>query len=82
MSRRPNTKAPAAKYTRTNLKLDTEAYRRLFVTSVMEGIPASEIVSRLIADHLKGWSMPADRRHSPESASPAAQVSESAPVAA
>jgi hypothetical protein len=35
-----------------------EQYRRLLVFSVMENRPASDIVSQLIATHLRGWSMP------------------------
>lgn len=43
---------------RANLRLDAEQYRRLLVFSVMESRSAGEIVSKLLKDHLKGWSMP------------------------
>lgn len=52
--------APRREHTRANLRLDAECYRRLLVASVMENRPAGEIVSQLIAEHLKRWSMPGD----------------------
>ncbi len=52
--------APKHESARANLRLETECYRRLLVASVMEGRSAGEIVSRLIADHLRRWSLPAD----------------------
>lgn len=52
-------KAPKREQTRANLLLDTEAYQRLFVTSVMARESAGDIVSRLIAEHLKSYALPA-----------------------
>ena len=56
-----------------SLRVSTEAYRRLFVTSVMSGETASAIVEGLILDGLKRFSMPADlsRRQTTQSAPPA-----------
>jgi hypothetical protein len=58
---------------RANLRLDAEQYRRLLVFSVMESRSAGEIVSKLLEDHLKGWSMPGKvtSRQNTQSASPA-----------
>ena len=51
-------KAPEHEVVRANLRLDAEQYRRLLVFSVMESRSAGDIVSKLLEDHLKGWSMP------------------------
>ena len=56
--KRGGVKTPGRQVTRVNLRLDAEQARRLFVFSVMENEAAGDIVSRLLADHLKGWSMP------------------------
>jgi hypothetical protein len=53
-------KAPQTENTRVNLRLSTEASRRLFVTSVMAGETASSIVEGLILDGLKRFSLPMD----------------------
>jgi hypothetical protein len=58
--RRRGAGAPGRDQVRANLRLDAEVYRRLMVASLMEGRPAGEIASRLLADHLKRWSLPAD----------------------
>lgn len=51
-------RAPRREVVRANLRLDAEQYRRLLVFSVMENRPAGDIVSSLLEQHLKGWSMP------------------------
>ncbi len=58
--KRRGAKVPANDYTRANLRLDADCYRRLLVASVMENRSAGEIVSRLIEEHLRRWSMPGD----------------------
>jgi hypothetical protein len=57
-ARQKGVKASKPDLVRVNLRLEPEQARRLFVFSVMENQSAGDIVSRLIADHLKGWSMP------------------------
>ena len=52
--------APARETTRVNLSLAADAYRRLFVTSVMSGRSAGDLVTELIEQHLRTWSMPAN----------------------
>jgi hypothetical protein len=72
--------APGREQVRANLRLDAECYRRLCVASLMEGRPAGEIVSRLLADHLKRWSLPADlsaRARNSDRQTAEAQASES-----
>jgi hypothetical protein len=51
-------KAPEHEVVRANLRLDAEQYRRLLVFSVMESRSAGDIVSSLLEQHLRGWSMP------------------------
>lgn len=53
------TQAPRRQNTRVNLSLGTEEYRRLFVTSVMTNESAGDIITRLIRDHLREFSLPA-----------------------
>jgi predicted DNA-binding protein len=55
-----------------SLRVSVEAYRRLFVTSVMLGKTASAIVDDLIVEGLKRFSMPSDlsKRHLHQSAAP------------
>lgn len=83
--------APKREVVRANLRLDAEQYRRLLVFSVMENRAAGDIVSRLLEEHLKGWSMPGKVTARATSSVPAMikesairddQVSESAPLAA
>jgi hypothetical protein len=74
-----------AKVTRANLRLDSEQYKRLLVFSVMENRAAGEIVSALIREHLRGWSMPgkiAARGLSTGSADTAVEVESASPAAA
>jgi hypothetical protein len=52
--------APGHEQVRANLRLDAEVYRRLLIASVMENRPAGEIVSRMLAEYLKRWSLPSD----------------------
>jgi hypothetical protein len=52
--------APGHEQVRANLRIGATAYRRLCVASLMEGRSAGEIVTRLIEDHLRRWSMPGD----------------------
>lgn len=51
-------KAAEHRTVRANLRLDAAQYQRLLVFSVMESMNAGDIVSRLIEQHLRGWSMP------------------------
>ena len=53
-------KASKPETSKVNLTLSVEAYRRLFVTSVMSGQTASAIVESLISEGLKLWSMPSN----------------------
>ena len=54
------------KTTRANLLLETEAYQKLFVTSVMARESAGDIVSRLISEHLKSYALPAKLSERPQ----------------
>jgi hypothetical protein len=58
--KRRGAKAPTNNQTRANLRLATDAYERLLIHSVKEKRPAGEIVSQLIEEHLRRWSMPGD----------------------
>lgn len=52
--------APKRECTRVNLSVDTAAYQRLFVTAVMSGRSAGELVTELIEQHLRSWALPAN----------------------
>lgn len=52
-------KAPKREGTRANLLLDAEAHQRLFVHALMTGTSAGELVSKLIAQHLRDYALPA-----------------------
>ena len=86
--RQAGVKAPKCETSKVNLTLSVEAYRRLFVTSVMSGQTASAIVEGLISEGLKSWSMPANlsdrvtRRHQSSSAISDDQVESPEPIAA
>ena len=71
--------------TRINIRIPTQVYQRLMVTSVMSKQAPGSIVADLITDHLKGWSMPgklSDRRHPNNSADPAVELDPAAAAAA
>lgn len=86
--KQPGTKAPKSETSKVNLTLSVEAYRRLFVTSVMSGQTASAIVEDLISEGLKSWSMPANladrasRRHLTQSVELTGQGESPAEIAA
>ena len=55
---RKSANPPARETARLSTKVSREAYQRLFVASVMEGLPAGDILDRLILDHCRSWSLP------------------------
>lgn len=57
--KRQGAKAQKSETTRVNLSLGAEQYRRLFVTAVMSGRSAGDLVTELIETHLRSWAMPA-----------------------
>ena len=81
-------KAHRGETSKVNLTLTVEAYRRLFVTSIMSDRTASSIVEDLISEGLKSWSMPANladrvtRRQNSQSVDIAGPVESVAEIAA
>lgn len=67
------------KVTRLNLFVGHEAYQRLMVNSVMEGLSPGLFLDRLITDHCKAWQMPARGSSNPEK--PARTARRADPVA-
>ena len=78
-------KASGRPTVKVNLTLGVEQQRRLFITAVMSGRTASDIVDELIAAGLKQWAMPVDlvsRAKSKDRPESTDQASESEPKAA
>jgi hypothetical protein len=79
-SSRQGAKAPKGETCKVNLTLSVEAYRRLFVTSVMGGQTASAIVEGLISEGLRSWSMPGNLTDRASKRQPTTSVVHDAPV--
>jgi hypothetical protein len=56
--RRSVTDAPAQ---RLNVRLSTDAHRRLTIHAVMEGTTPGRLLERLISDHLRDWAVRSNR---------------------
>jgi hypothetical protein len=85
MSKRASTGATRRPVVRTTLQLDAEAYERMLIHSIKARVSPGELVTRLISEHCRQWSMPGKisaRGNTSDRPDPADQASESAPVAA